>query len=107
MKRVGLIFGALVATVWWFVLRGGSRREVPEGVAPVTAEGAIDRARKMAAVDRVGHADLVGTWAPTTATDVEVLVEGNTFYPTDARGHRLGEWLDPRHAVRLPAGRRG
>ena len=81
MKRVGLIFGALVATVWWFVLRGGPRRELPEGVAPVTAEGAIDRARKMAAVDQVGHADLVGTWAPTTATDVEVLVEGNTFYP--------------------------
>ena len=47
----------------------------------MTAEGAIDRARKMAAVDQVGHADLVGTWAPTTATDVEVLVEGNTFYP--------------------------
>ena len=81
MKRVLLVFGALVATVWWFVLRVGPRRELPEGAIQVTAEGAIDRARRMASGDQVGHADLVGTWAPTTATDVEVLVEGNTFYP--------------------------
>ena len=81
MKRVVLVFGALVAAVWYFILRVGPRRELPEGATPVTAEGAIDHARRVAAVDQVGHADLVGTWAPTTATDVEVLVEGNTFYP--------------------------
>ena len=81
MKRVVLIFGALIAAVWWFVLRVGPRRELPEGVVPVTAEGAIDHARKIASLDQVVHEDLVGTWAPTTATDVEVLVEGNAFYP--------------------------
>ncbi len=81
MKRVVLVLGALVAAVWYFILRVGPRRELPEGATPVTAEGAIDHARRVAAVDQVVHADLVGTWAPTTATDVEVLVEGNTFYP--------------------------
>ena len=81
MKSVVLVFGALVAAIWYFILRVGPRRELPEGAVPVTAEGAIDHARRVAAVDQVTHPDLVGTWAPTTATDVEVLVEGNTFYP--------------------------
>ena len=93
--------------VWYFILRVGPRRELPEGVAPVTAEGAIDHARRMALVDQVGHADLVGTWAPTTATDVEVLVEGNTFYPRMLEDIASATRLDPRHAVRLPARRRG
>ena len=70
MKRVVLIFGALVAAVWYFVLRVGPRREPPDGAVPVTAEGAIDHARRVAAVDQVTHPDLVGTWAPTTATRI-------------------------------------
>ena len=107
MKRVVLVFGALVAAVWYFILRVGPRRELPEGAVPVTAEGAIDHARRIAAVDQVTHPDLVGTWAPTTATDVEVLVEGNTFYPRMLDRHRVGDRLDPRHAVRLPARRGG
>ena len=83
MSRVALLgtIGALVAAAWWFVLRIGPRLPMPDGLSPVTADGALDHARRIAAAERVGHADLVGSWAPTTATDVEVLPEGRNFYP--------------------------
>ena len=106
MKRVLLVLGALVAAIWYFILRVGPRRELPEGSTPVTAEGAIDHARRVAAVDQVrppGPGRNVGTDDRHGRRGAR---GGQHLLSADARGHRDGERLDPRHAVRLPARRR-
>ena len=71
----------LVGFVWYFVLRFGQANGTEEARAQIGAEDAQAHAVLAAGADRVVHADLARSWAPTTADDVEVMPEGKTFYP--------------------------
>ena len=71
----------LVGAVWYFVLRFGQATDSAAARAQIAVEGAKEHAERAAAAERVVHADLARSWAPTTASDVEVMPEGKTFYP--------------------------
>lgn len=71
----------LVGFVWYFVLRFGRATESEAARAQIAVEEAKAHAERSAAAERVVHADLARSWAPTTASDVEVMPEGKTFYP--------------------------
>ena len=72
----------LVGLVWYFVLRFGQATDSGEAArAQIAVEDAKEHAERAAAAERVVHADLARSWAPTTASNVEVMPEGKTFYP--------------------------
>jgi len=51
--------------------------------------------RSALAEGRVPRSTLALEFPETEASSVEVLVEGKAFYPRMARGHRLGDVVDP------------
>jgi cardiolipin synthase len=79
---------AIGAAVWFFILRIGPRRP-PGADEPIGVDTAADYARWATAPPGPAHADLARAWAPSTASDVEVMPEGRVFYPRmldDIRG---------------------
>ena len=77
---VAAVAGVAAAAVWYFILRIG-RRLAPGDDEPIGVESAADYARWATAPPGPQHADLARAWAPSTASDVEVMPEGRVFYP--------------------------
>lgn len=82
MSRLWPLAGlaALLGAVWFVVLRIGGRRP-PGPDEPIGVDGALAYARWATAPPGPEHADLARLWAPSSASDVEVMPEGRTFYP--------------------------
>jgi cardiolipin synthase len=74
------ILAAIATAAWYFVLRIGGRRK-PGDDAPISVEDAPAYARWATAPPGPEHDDLARLWAPSSASDVEVMPEGRTFYP--------------------------
>jgi cardiolipin synthase len=72
--------GVAAAAAWYFILRIG-RRLAPGDDEPIRVESAADYARWATAPPGPQHADLARSWAPSTASSVEVMPEGRVFYP--------------------------
>lgn len=80
MTWVFAALAALAGAAWFFILRIGRRR--PPGTdEPIGVESAADYARWATAAPGPVHADLARSWAPSTASGVEVMPEGRVFYP--------------------------
>jgi cardiolipin synthase A/B len=82
---------ALYAVAWWFVLRFGRRVSPSPDSGPIDVRDAIEYARRALAEPGPQHEDLARLWAPSSASDVEVLPEGRVFYPRmleDIKGAR-------------------
>jgi len=71
---------AIAGAAWYFVLRIGARRQ-PNEDAPIGVEDAPAYALWATAPPGPEHDDLARLWAPSSASDVEVMPEGRTFYP--------------------------
>jgi cardiolipin synthase len=71
---------ALGGAVWFFILRIGRRRP-PGDDEPIGVDGALAYARWATAPPGPQHGDLARLWAPSSASHVEVMPEGRTFYP--------------------------
>ena len=64
---------ALYAVAWWFVLRFGRRVSPSPDSGPIDVRDAIEYARRALAEPGPQHEDLARLWAPSSASDVEVL----------------------------------
>jgi hypothetical protein len=88
MARLVLLLGAVVAGAVVLVRRAirGSRGPVPR-VSPASARGLVEAVLGRKPVRR----QLTLDFEPATATSWELLIDGASFFPAAARGHRSGD----------------
>jgi cardiolipin synthase len=73
--------GGAVAVAQRARRRGAPSPEVTGEPAPVTPDGARDKAAELLALPRIRRRDEAMTFAPTTVTSVELLLHGRRYFP--------------------------
>lgn len=81
LRTLGVLFLILLIASWWFVLRIVEDDHWPPPPDAVTAAQAQETTEAFARRDDAKRDDVAIPYAPTTAADVELLIEGNNFFP--------------------------
>lgn len=81
LRTIGVLLLILIVAAWWLVLRIVEDDHWPPPPDAVTAAQAQEVTEEFARRDDAKRDDVAIPYAPTTAADVELLIEGNAFFP--------------------------
>lgn len=77
----GVVLLVVYGVVWWHVLRIVEHDHWPPDSGAVTSAGALDLAEEFVLRDDVRRDDVAVEYAPSTASDVQLFLDGTQFYP--------------------------
>lgn len=80
-RNAGITLLVIYTVVWWFVLRIVEHDHWPPPADAVTAEQALAVTQDFVANDDVRRGDIAIDYAPSTASDVQLFLDGSEFFP--------------------------
>jgi cardiolipin synthase len=81
LATIAAVLGVLLFVVWWVVLRIVEHPSWPPPENAIRPDGAQAAAEAFAARDNPARNDIAIPYAPATASDVQLFVEGVNFFP--------------------------
>lgn len=81
VRTLGVLLLIFLIATWWLVLRIVEDDHWPPPADAVTADRAQQITEEFARRDDAKRDDVAIPYAPTTAADVQLMIEGNTFFP--------------------------